>query len=445
MTAGAPLTESRPVYPGLSGLNKWTYFSAVAVLGILIAFAATAPLAGGAIATGTISPEGSRRVVQHLEGGIVSAILVRDGDLVEADAPLFELNESRRRSERNISKSRQRTLQIMEARLEAEQTLRSSFTLDFAIAEEDAQLRSFEQRQDALLQKSIELIEARDDVTAERKSQIRAEIAGHDGSISSYRTQLDLIEDEIESGQELLEKGLYARPRLLALQREQSDLVGKIAGAEAAIASLEGQASELASQSLELEAERQSDLARQLADIRAELAVIEQDLASAEEVLERTTIRAPISGQIVALQQQTIGGVIRPGETIAEIVPLNEKLIIEARVRPTDIDIVRVGQTSRITFAALNRNLPQVNGRVVRVAADVLIDEQTGLRYYPADIEVAHADLVAFNIDSKLRAGMPVDVMIKSESRTVLQYLLQPLTDVFRKSLRETNETSSAI
>lgn len=439
--------EESMAYPGLGGLTKWVFLAALAVFGVLFGFAALAPLSGGAIAAGTISPEGSRRVVQHLEGGIVSTILVRDGDIVEQGAPLISLSETRRLSERNVSRSRQQTLQIMEARLEAEQGQRSSFSVPFDVADDDTQLNTQYERQQALLEKSNALIAARDAVNGERKAQIRSEIDGYTGSIESYRTQLDLIEDEIESGQSLLDKGLYAKPRLLALQREQSELVGQIANATAAIARLQGQVSELTSQSLELEAERQSELAGQIADIRAELALIEQDLASAEDVLERTIIRAPVAGQIVALSQQTIGGVVQPGETVAEIVPLNEKLIIEARIRPTDIDIVSIGQTSRITFSALSRSLPQVDGTVVRVAADVLVDEQTGASYYPAEIEVAQAAIADLQIDSSLRAGMPVDVMIKSESRTILQYLLQPMTDVFRRSLRETdgaqNETQS--
>lgn len=438
-TSQKTAAEESMVYPGMGGLTKWAFLAALSVFSVLFGFAALAPLSGGAIAVGTISPEGSRRVVQHLEGGIVSTILVRDGDIVEQGAPLISLSETRRLSERNVSRSRQLTLQIMEARLEAEQGQRSGLSIPFDIADDDTQLNTQYERQQAQLEKSNALIAAREAVNAERKAQIRSEIEGYEGSIESYRTQLDLIEDEIESGQSLLDKGLYAKPRLLALQREQSDLVGKIANATASIARLQGQVSELTSQSLELEAERQSELARQIADIRAELAVIEQDLASAEDVLERTTIRAPVAGQIVALNQQTIGGVVRPGETIAEIVPLNEKLIIEARIRPTDIDIVSIGQTSRITFSALSRSLPQVDGTVVRVAADVLIDDQTGMSYYPAEIEVAQKDVAALHIADRLRAGMPVDVMIKSESRTILQYLLQPLTDTLRRSLRETD------
>jgi len=431
-----------PDRPELGGSMKWVFYGALAVFSALFVFASFAPLAGGALAPGVISPDGSRRVVQHLEGGIISRILVRDGDMVSKGDPLLTLNETQRLADRNIARSRQQTLQVMEARLEAEQLSRRKLVLPFEIAADDSQMHTFAKRQQTLLDQSLGLIRARGSLFSQRSDQISSEITGLDGSITSLHQQRTLLAEEISGAEILTEKGLYSKPRLLALKREDTNLEGQIASAQAGIARLQGQISEIGVQRIEMETQRQADLARELAEIKAELVTIQERLIAAEDVLSRTIVRAPIDGQVMALRYQTIGGVIRPGEAIVDIVPRDERLIIEARVLPTDIDIVRPGQTAKITFSALRRSLPQFEGTVMRISADTIIDERTGQSFYAADIEVSQADLDLQGIGDSLTAGMPADVMIETESRTVLQYLIQPFSDSFRKGMRESNNAS---
>ena len=426
--------------PGLGGSMKWAIYGGVGFFLIFFIFAAFAPISGGALATGVISPDGSRRTVQHYEGGIISRILVRDGDVVKKGDPLLALNETQTLAERNITKSRHQTLQVMEARMEAEQLGVREMVLPFTVPADDDQLANFVKRQQTLLNQSLDLADARSGLFTQRAAQIRSEIEGLNGSIDSLRGQQVYLREEIAGAEILTQKELYAKPRLLALRREETNLDGQVASSQAAIARLRGQINEIGVQRLELEAQRQSELARQLGEVRAELTATHERLIAAEDVLSRTIVRAPVDGRIVNLLYKTIGGVVSPGQPILDVVPDNERLIIEAQVMPTDIDIITAGQTAKVTFSALPRSLPQIDGTVLTVSADAIMDERTGFSYYLARVEISQERLDELGISSKLTPGMPAEVMIKTESRTLLQYLTQPFKDTFRKGLRESNK-----
>lgn len=230
---------------------------------------------------------------------------------------------------------------------------------------------------------------------------------------------------------------------MLALRREETNIDGQVATAQASIARLRGQISEIKVQRLELEAQRQSDLASQLAEIRAELSENEERFVANEDVLSRTVVRAPIDGTVVNLQYRTIGGVVSPAQPILDIVPSDERLIIVAQVNPIDIDIIRAGQTAKVTFSALPRSLPQIDGNVLQVDADVNVDERTGLSTFTARVEVPQETLDELNITGKLKPGMPAEIMIETESRTLLEYLWQPFQDTFRRGLRESDNADS--
>lgn len=433
--------QAVPEEPGLGGAMKLAIYGGVGFFLAFILFAAFAPISGGALATGVISPDGSRRTVQHLEGGIISRLLVRDGDIVKQGDSLMALNETQALAERNITRSRLKTLKIMEARMEAEQIGLKQMMLPFEIAEDDVQLNNFVRRQQTLLTQSLELAEARSGLFTERARQIRSEIEGLNGSIDSVRGQQVYLRNEISSMEQLVETGLYKynNPRILALRREETSMDGQVASQQAAIARLRGQISEIEVQRLELEAQRQSELAQQLGEVRAQLAETEERLIAAEDILSRTIVTSPVDGRVVNLRYRTIGGVVTPGQPIVDVVPSNERLIIEAQVMPTDIDIIRPGQTAKVTFSALPRSLPQIDGNVLTVSADAILDERTGMSFYTARVEVPQETLEELNIAGKLSPGMPAEIMIKTESRTLLEYLTQPFRDTFRRGLKESD------
>lgn len=436
--------ETATETPGLGGTLKWAIYGTVGVFTALLLFAFLAPISGGALAVGIISPEGSKKIVQHFEGGIISRILVEDGDVVKEGDPLITLNETQIQAERNITRSRLNTLKVMEARMESEQLGLRELTVPFKPSPDNVQINNFIKRQQTLLNQSLDLSEARSGLFTERAAQMRSEIEGLNGQIDSLRGQQVYLRQEIRDAEILTEKELFARPRLLALRRQETSIDGDVANAQAQIARLRGQISEIGVQRLELEAERQAELARQLAEVRAEIAENEERLIAAEDVLSRTIVRAPIDGTVVNLQYKTVGGVVSPAQPILDIVPSNERLIIEADVLPTDIDIIRPGQVAKITFSGLPRTLPQIDGNVLQVNADSTIDERTGIAYFKARIEVPQETLEEFGLDTVLSPGMPADVMIKTESRTLMQYILQPFNDTFRKGLRQTNSDDGA-
>lgn len=413
-----------------------------ACLILLLMFAAFAPLSGGAIAKGTISPEGSRRVVQHLEGGIIEIIHHRDGAFVEAGEPLITLDELKDRSSRNISLAELKTLEIIEARLIAEKSESQVLSLSFSINPNEVELLSFKTEQEALLNETLQLWESRRGLFRERRAQSQNEIESLKNAINSYRQQSEIISEEIIGAEILLDKALYAKPRFLALQREKTRLDGMAASTASQVSGLNRQVTEIDIQMIELEAERRSLISQQLADTRAELKRVRETLRVTEDVLFRTTITAPISGQIVDSQFKTVGGVIRPGERILDIVPIDEKLQIQANVLPNDIDIIRTGQSAKLTFSALSSSLPQFEGRVLRILRDTQDDPRTGTKYYKAEIEVDLNALSAAGIVDKIVPGMPVDVIIETERRTLMSYLVEPFKETFRKGMRETNNHS---
>lgn len=430
--------------PGLGGSLKWAVYTAFGFFSALLVFAIFAPISGGALATGQISPEGSRRVVQHLEGGIISRILVDDGDRVKQGDALLTLNETQTLAERNVLRARVNTLKVMEARMEAEQLSERDIILPLGLPESDAQLESFIRRQRTLLTQSLDLAAARGGLLSERTGQLRSEIEGLESSIVSLRQQQIIIRREIAGLNELVGKGIYndKSPRLLGLEREEANIDGQVAQSQAAIARLRGQMSEINVQRLELEAQRQSDIAAQLAEVRAQLAESEERLIAAEDVLERTTLRAPVDGTVVNLRYRTVGGVVPGTQPVVDVVPENEKLIIVAQVSPTDIDIIRPGQIAKVTFSALPRSLPQIDGNVLTVSADTKVDEATGMAFYEARVQVPQETLDELNITGNLYPGMPAELMIKTESRTLMQYLIQPFQDTFRSALRESDNAN---
>ena len=437
------LRNSRQINPASADLQKSPYMWGSPFLRPLPVFAAFAPISGGAIASGVISPEGRRKVVQHLEGGIIDRITVREGVNVKQGDPLLTLNETQSLAERNIALSRLITFQAIRARLEAEQFSEPVINFPFSAEEmADPRIASVMKRQGDLLAQSLELKSAREVLLDERMSQLRAEIRGLDASILALRQQEILLREEIDGVIYLIEKGVYndTNPRLSSLKREQAGALGQISTSQSTIARLRGQISELKVQKLEIEAQRQSELATKLAETRAELDAAEERFIAAEDVLSRTVVRSPIDGQVVNLRFSTIGGVVAPREPIVDIVPNDERLIIQARVKPTDIDIIQTGQQATVTFSALSQQgIPQIKGDVLTVSADTLSDERTGETYFLAEIEVPPETLEEIGISGKLTPGMPADVMIATNSRTLLQYISQPLSGTFRKAFREDN------
>lgn len=444
----ATQTESKTEdlsFPGLMLFINKTGYVGLLVFLILIGFALFAPLSGGAIASGTISPEGSRRIVQHLEGGVINTIHVRDGDFVEQGSPLITLSEVQGRSDRNIALGELRILQIVEARLLAERAGTTEIEKPEDFERDDVPLNDYFDEQRELLAQSLQLWSSKQELLRERQGQIQSEIHSSLEAISSYEQQSEFLEEEIQSAYLLFEQKLFTKPRLLALEREKARIDGLSASTNAQVASLRGQVNEVEIQLIEASSQRMARISSDLADVRAQAKSVQEKLNVTEDILSRTLITAPIRGQIIDLQFKTVGGVVRPGDTIASMVPIDERLLVRAEISPTDIDIVRRGQDAKVVFSALSNSLPQFEGRVLKVSNDTQTNQVTGLSFYAAEIEVDLDQLKTSKIAEKLVSGMPADVVIETEKRTLMSYILEPLKSTFRKGMRETNVVSSEL
>jgi HlyD family secretion protein/epimerase transport system membrane fusion protein len=373
-------------------LKKTLWVGAAVIAGFfggLGGWAAMAPLSGAAIAPGVISPDGERRAVQHLEGGIVQELLVHEGSLVEAGQPLVVLDPSASRASRDVLQKELRSTLAIRARLIAERDdvaevvfpdeLTAEDNGDETLSLIDNQMALFHRRRDARLQKKK--------ILREQINQLEQTITGLESQLTFQTRQITLLREEAAGIAPLVEKGLERKPRLLALQRTEADVSGSRAANMGNIAKSRQGISETMAQIEGVDTEYKQEVGNKLAEVEAALSGIREKLRAATHIVRRTTVVSPISGTIVMLKANTIGGVVAPGQTILEIVPRDEELLVDARIQPGDIDEVHADLPARVIMTGYNqRTTPQLIGRVRQVSADRLIDSRTGQAYYLARI-----------------------------------------------------------
>ncbi|HEX6957100.1 MAG TPA: HlyD family type I secretion periplasmic adaptor subunit [Ferrovibrio sp.] len=412
----------------------------LAFFGGLGAWSALAPLATAALGPGVVSPDGNRRTVQHLEGGIVRQLLVQDGSHVEAGDTLIVLDDKAARAARDLALGDLRQLLAVEGRLLAERAgegePRIAEQLRGHAAEPEVAALLTAQRE--LMQQRRAALEQRRTLLQQRSAQVDDEIAGLRAQIAGQTRQLALIAEEVKGVNTLLEKGLERRPRLLALQRAQAEIVGARGANEAAIARALQTIAETDVQISTMESQRQEEISTQLADVTGQIAAARDKLAAAEDVLRRTVVIAPVAGTVVQMKARTIGGIVGAGQPILDIVPRDDELLIEAHIAPNDIDIVHEGLPARVVLSAYKlRNQPRIEGRVRSVSADRIVEPNSSKPYYLVRVEVDRAQLARLAPDIELTPGMPAEVMVMAGTRTALGYLTQPLIDSLRQSMNE--------
>ena len=409
-------------------------------LGGFLAWGSTVPIAGGAVAPGVVSPDGNRRTVQHLEGGIIAGLRVRDGDKVTVGQALLILESLQARTVFNALLHQHNTLLAMQARLGAEQEGRAEMDLpaEFRGAPLHPDLARIVEQQRAMLATRWAAHESRVRVLRQRIEQSQEQIRAFESQVASATTQLALIAEELTAKGQLLHQGLVPRPQVLLLQRTQAEIRGRLGEHVSTIARTWQVIGEAEMQILSLEADRSDKVSEQLDKVRVELAGVTERLQASRDVLARTVITAPISGTVVNLRFRTIEGVIRAGDAILDIVPDEEKLLIDARVSPIDIDVVHVGLAAQVRLTAYSsRGLPRINGVVRAVSADRLADQATSQPYYLARVEVERGELERIGAEVELVPGMPAEILIVRKKRTMVSYLLEPFREAFRWSFRE--------
>lgn len=415
----------------------------LAVLAVFVggfgAWSALAPLAEAAMGPGVIKAEGNRRTVQHLEGGIVRAILVRDGDRVRAGQVLLRLDDVQTGAQREALEAQRHALIAQDARLTAElaDALAITWPAELLTRRDEPRIADLIAGQTALFISRRSGFANTQAVLGARAEQHRATLASAQGQLASQERQAVLIRDELKGVEELFRLGLERRPRLLALQRAEAalignreDLLGQLARAEAGLAETTAQ--------MRAEADaRLAEAGREQRDVRARLVDLEEKLNQARDIAARRDIVAPEDGVVLNLRHFTLGGVVRPGEPVLDLVPAEDRLIAEVLVQPGDIDVVRPGLEAELRLTAFKQRLaPSLRGRVEFVAADTVYDERLRANVYRAHVALDAAELSKLG-GAALTPGMPVEAMILVGERTFWQYMTQPLLDSFARAFRE--------
>lgn len=386
---------------------------------VFLGWAAFAPLDAAVVAPGVVVVSGQRQTVQHRDGGVISRIAVQDGQRVRQGEILIELSNPEVVARKQALLSQVLDLQLQRAQLIAAD--HGTTRID-APAEWSALPPEDRPTADAALQSHRR--EAASRRSALRSGAVDARIAGYQDEIASINRQDQLLADELTGVQSLADRGLMPLTRVRALQRSQAELDGRRAELRAAIAS-----------ALE-------DRAKDIRDIEARLAQLQPQLAGARAELERTIMRAPVSGTVVGLHANTIGGVIRSGEAVMEIVPEGQSLIVEAQVRPEDADDLRPGLASEVRITAFRgRNMPVLRGEVQQVSADRFVNQRNGQPYFLLRVSVPQRELARLTEASpdhgRMRPGLPAQVIVPTRQRTALQYLIEPLNQSIWSSFRE--------
>lgn len=405
--------------------------------GLFGSWAAFAPLDSAAMAPGVVTVQTYRKTIQHLEGGIVRDLLVRDGDIVRTGDPLIVLDETQVRAEFEMTKSQLIASQAMEARLLAERDdlpgvdFSGMIELDSPRAREarDGETQVFNARRGSRLGE-IAVLEKRIGQLHEQINGLKAMI-GTKGSLDkSYRK-------EIRELNELLAEGFVDKQRLIEQERNLDKLKSEVADHQSEITKTRLQISETELQILQLNKDFNSEVVNQLAEVQTRIFDLQEKMSALEDRLSRAVIRAPVDGMILGMTVHTIGGVVSPATPLLDIVPSVSDLIIEAQVSPMDIDRVDIGKSADVRFSAFNSaTTPVIKGVVTQVSADRLMNQETGMPYYLARISLTEEGTRMLGA-LKLLPGMPAEVLINTGERTMLQYLLQPAKNLVAKSMIE--------
>ena len=403
--------------------------------GIFLGWAAFAPLDAGAYAQGQIAVSGNRQAVQHREGGVVSALHVKEGDTVRRGQILLTLSSGElRATERGVA-GQVFALLAQRARLIAERDgLRGIPTpQEFAnLPPEDAALARESLRIQQLQFGARRVGRSTETgVLSQRIAQLNEQIRGFERQIAANMEQQRLIQEELTGMRSLAEKGYAPLTRVRALERTAAQLDGELGSLRAQIARSREAVGETRLQMSGVSSEMNEDVADQLRQIDVQLNELRPRMTELRSQIARSEVRAPASGQVVGLTIFTQGGVIQPGQTLMEVVPNDASQIIVAQVSPNDVDNLKTGQVTEVRFPGLReRNPPTIHGRVTRISADSFTVEQTGASYFRAEIVVPAGEMAKLGRSANtLRPGAPVEVIILLRKRTALSYLLEPLTN----------------
>ena len=420
----------------LSGKGLKGRMLAATILGLALTvgiggWAAQAKLAGAVISQGELVVIGETKQVQHVDGGTIIEIPVKIGSLVDKGDVVLRLDDTQLRIELGIVTSQVAQLKAMRARLVAERDGKNVLSFDGLDLSPD------------ITREESKLFAENRDMRTNQKQQIEMQISQLGNQIDGLREQekanhseSELLAEELAMQEGLVQKGLAKAAELRGLRRQMVRIEGTIGDLLARVAEAEGQISELKVRLMSVDQTSRTELQKEIVSVEARLTELEQRALQLTHRLDRTVVKAPESGTIYDLQAHTVGGVVAPGQVIMAIVPANSELNVHVKVAPTDIDRVFVGQTARMRFTAFNRQTtPEIVGAVDMIPGATIVDKATNLPFYKTSVTFSPNDLG--DLATKLTPGMPVEVYIETEERTVISFLAKPFTDQITRAFRE--------
>ena len=436
----AAMANQKPAKEPYDRFLRMGFIGIFLLLGIGLVWGSLAKIKGAVIAPGVVVVEGKPKTLQHLDGGIVGEIFVKDGDEVQEGDIVMQLDPTMLGANEDLVNTRLRETMARVARLEAERDSQKNITWpeDLVASKNNPIVASAMLGQEKLFNARRIAASGQVEQLQQRIAQFKDQISGLESLISSKENQAMKIREEADAKRILVEKGWLAKPVILTLEREELRLKGDVANHESEIARLINSISETDVQILQLRRERQAEVLTELRQADTEASDFREQLTTASDQLRRIDVIAPVAGKVHNMTVTTVGGVVGPGQEIMQIIPADDRLIIEAQIDPADIDQIYPGQKTTVRLSAFNmRTKTEMNGLVIQSSADRIIDQVTGLPYYSVKIEIPPNELARLPKNLTLLPGMPAESFMQTDSRSVLSYILKPATDAMDHTFRE--------
>ncbi|MFT6220553.1 MAG: HlyD family type I secretion membrane fusion protein [Rickettsiales bacterium] len=413
-------------------------------LGIFIIWGIFAPIDSASIAPGQVVLDFNKKTIQHLEGGIIEKILVKEGQSVVTGQPLIYLQDIQSRSENKMLKKQLITTLAMEERLVSE---RDRIEPDFNKILESYRTNNIKENEDVvkiistqqnLFQIRRSSFKSKVDISNKQIDQLRDEIKGITSQLDATGESLELLGQQKTMIKRLVDNNNSPLNKLIEIQKEIATSKGRKGELEAGIAKAKQKISETELGIIDLRNESLSEILAELQDVEVRVSDLTEQLISAKDILKRTIIKSPTSGTVTEIKYHSMGAVISPASEIMYIVPQNDQLIVEARVNPNDIDSIFSGQKAKVQLTAFSaKKVPKLTGEVLLVSADILLDEATGEQYFLARIKIDENEINKLKEKITLYPGMPAQAFIITGSRSLFRYLFEPITDASYKAFRE--------
>lgn len=436
-----PATAPKPDSELLSVRRYVTLGFATLVLlfGGMGGWAATTNLAGAVLGPGTVVPASNVKKIQHPTGGVVGKIFVKNGDHVKAGDVLVRLDETVTRAQLQVITKQMDELMGRQARLRAERDDAKEVVFPEELIKRGSEpaVAQILAGETTLFESRVSSREAQKGQLGERIAGLKEEVAGLTSQAEAKQRELDLIGKELAGLETLEAQRLVPTSKMMALRREGARLEGERAQLQAQAGSSRGRIAEIELQRLGIDVEAKSEVVKELRETEGKLVELTERRTAAEDQLRRIDLTSPVDGVVHQLSVFTIGGVINTGEQLMQIVPESDRLVVEAKIAPQDIDQARMHTEAVVRFPAFNsRTTPQLKGRVLGVSADITHEERTNMSYYTARIEISDEEMAKLE-GQKLVPGMPAEVQIATTARSALSYLVKPIEDSFAKAFRE--------